>query len=154
MTEKGKAMTQAPAGQAVYVSITQRLAQIVELSRQRDDTLLINEANALCSLVHEMFRATPAGQAERQRFEKWAVSILGDNPTWRESGDCELAWQAWQNSRAALDVRFADRFRQYKRDERGTNMAEVVYWRQQYKQLCADMLAALAGQEKKEPGHG
>ena len=33
---------------------------------------------------------------ERERFEAWAVSILGDNPTWRGSGDCELAWQAWQ----------------------------------------------------------
>jgi hypothetical protein len=33
---------------------------------------------------------------EREEFEKWAVGILGDNPTWRESGPCELAWQAWQ----------------------------------------------------------
>ena len=33
---------------------------------------------------------------ERERFEEWAIRILSDNPTWRESGDCELAWQAWQ----------------------------------------------------------
>jgi len=33
---------------------------------------------------------------ERERFEAWAIRILSDNPTWRESGDCELAWQAWQ----------------------------------------------------------
>lgn len=36
------------------------------------------------------------GEDERQAFEAWAVGILGDNPTWRESGPCELAWQAWQ----------------------------------------------------------
>lgn len=33
---------------------------------------------------------------ERAKFEAWALPILGDNPTWRESGNCELAWQAWQ----------------------------------------------------------
>ena len=32
----------------------------------------------------------------REAFETWAKPILGDNPTWRESADCELAWQAWQ----------------------------------------------------------
>jgi hypothetical protein len=35
----------------------------------------------------------------RAAFEAWAIGILGDNPTWRESGDCELAWTAWQASR-------------------------------------------------------
>jgi hypothetical protein len=35
----------------------------------------------------------------RAAFEAWAIGILGDNPTWRESGDCELAWAAWQASR-------------------------------------------------------
>lgn len=35
----------------------------------------------------------------REAFEKWAVDILGDNPNWCESGDCELAWQSWQASR-------------------------------------------------------
>ena len=34
-----------------------------------------------------------AGEAEG--FEAWAQTILGDNPTWRESGDGELARQAW-----------------------------------------------------------
>ena len=33
---------------------------------------------------------------ERVRFEAWASQILGDNPTWRGSGACELVWQAWQ----------------------------------------------------------
>lgn len=33
---------------------------------------------------------------ERERFEAWAAPILSDNPTWRESAPCELAWQAWQ----------------------------------------------------------
>lgn len=42
--------------------------------------------------------------AERERFEAWAVSILGDNPTWRGSGDCELAWQAWQAALSAPAV--------------------------------------------------
>lgn len=37
----------------------------------------------------------------REAFEKWAVDILGDNPNWCESGDCELAWQSWQASSEA-----------------------------------------------------
>lgn len=36
----------------------------------------------------------------RLAFETWAVKILGDNPRWRESGDCELAWQAWMAATA------------------------------------------------------
>lgn len=35
----------------------------------------------------------------REAFEAWAVGILGDTQTWRESGDCEIAWQAWKESR-------------------------------------------------------
>jgi hypothetical protein len=35
----------------------------------------------------------------RDEFEAWAIGILGDNPLWRESGNCELAWQSWQASR-------------------------------------------------------
>lgn len=42
-------------------------------------------------------------QQEREAFEAWATAILGDNPTWRESGDCELAWQSWQ-ARASLSL--------------------------------------------------
>lgn len=38
---------------------------------------------------------------QREEFEAWAKPIIGDNPTWRESGDCELAWQAWQAAQAA-----------------------------------------------------
>ena len=34
--------------------------------------------------------------AMRQSFEAWAKPILGDNPTWKESGECELAWQSWK----------------------------------------------------------
>lgn len=30
---------------------------------------------------------------EREAFEAWAVAILGDNPTWRESGPCALSTQ-------------------------------------------------------------
>jgi hypothetical protein len=37
----------------------------------------------------------------RETFEKWAANVLSDNPTWRESGACELAWQAWQAGHAA-----------------------------------------------------
>lgn len=33
--------------------------------------------------------------ANRKAFEIWSEQILGDNPTWKESGDCELAWRAW-----------------------------------------------------------
>lgn len=43
--------------------------------------------------------------ALRDRFEVWAEPILGDNPTWRESGPCELAWQAY---RAALATQPAE----------------------------------------------
>lgn len=32
----------------------------------------------------------------RKTFEAWASTILGDNPNWKESADCELAWQAWR----------------------------------------------------------
>jgi len=41
----------------------------------------------------------------RQQFEAWAKPILGDNPTWRESGDCELAWQAWKAQQPTPDCR-------------------------------------------------
>jgi len=34
-------------------------------------------------------------------FEEWAKSILGDNPNWKESGDGELARQAYAAGRAA-----------------------------------------------------
>lgn len=37
-------------------------------------------------------------KAKRERFEAWAITILGDNPTWRESAPCELAWQAWKSA--------------------------------------------------------
>jgi len=39
---------------------------------------------------------------QREDFEAWAVTVLGDNPTWRESGSCELAWQSWQAAIAAI----------------------------------------------------
>ena len=44
-------------------------------------------------------RMVRAPHPERAAFEAWALPILGDNPTWRESGSCELAWQAWQAAR-------------------------------------------------------
>ena len=31
-----------------------------------------------------------------EEFKAAMTPILGDNPNWRESGDGELAWQAWQ----------------------------------------------------------
>jgi hypothetical protein len=37
----------------------------------------------------------------RERFEAWAETILGDSPNWRESGNGELARQAWQAAIAA-----------------------------------------------------
>lgn len=37
----------------------------------------------------------------RERFEAWAETILGNNPNWRESGNGELARQAWQAALAA-----------------------------------------------------
>ena len=46
--------------------------------------------------VHRQVRAP---HPERAAFEAWALPILGDNPTWRESGSCELAWQVWQAAR-------------------------------------------------------
>lgn len=35
----------------------------------------------------------------REAFEAWALPIRGDNATWKESGECELAWRAWDASR-------------------------------------------------------
>ena len=35
-------------------------------------------------------------------FEEWAKPILGDNPNWRESGDVELARQAYQAGRDSM----------------------------------------------------
>ncbi len=35
-------------------------------------------------------------------FETWATPILGDNPTWRESGSGELARQAYQAGRDSM----------------------------------------------------
>jgi len=32
----------------------------------------------------------------RRDFEALAFVVLGDNPTWRESADCEFAWRFWQ----------------------------------------------------------
>jgi hypothetical protein len=54
-----------------------------------------------CPMCHGNRAAEPsqsgsAGEAEG--FEAWAQTILGDNPTWRESGDGELARQAWNAS--------------------------------------------------------
>ena len=55
---------------------------------------------------------------EREHFEAWAKPILGDNPTWRESADCELAWQAWQAGRVLSFVLSAQ-----------GRQAEPVAWR-------------------------
>jgi len=35
-------------------------------------------------------------------FETWTTPILGDNPTWRESGSGELARQAYQAGRDSM----------------------------------------------------
>ena len=43
-------------------------------------------------------------EAARADFERWAQPLLGDNPTWRESGPCELAWQAWNAALAAAEA--------------------------------------------------
>lgn len=47
--------------------------------------------------------AEQAGDAQgsREQFEAWAKAILGDNPNWRESGEGELARQAWQAALAS-----------------------------------------------------
>ena len=42
--------------------------------------------------------------AMRQSFETWAKPILGDNPTWKESGECELAWQSWKAALAQQEL--------------------------------------------------
>ena len=34
-------------------------------------------------------------EAQRAAFEAWVIPMLGDSPTWRESGLGELARQAW-----------------------------------------------------------
>jgi hypothetical protein len=61
--------------------------------------------------------ATPEGVAsseglgletERAAFETWAAPMLGDNPTWRGSAPCELAWQAWKAANARAFAAGAD----------------------------------------------
>lgn len=54
-------------------------------------------------LVTMAAQAEPAPGNGRAAFEAWAAPILGDNPTWRESGPCELAWQAWQANAAQAE---------------------------------------------------
>ena len=44
----------------------------------------------------------------RKTFEALATTILGDNPNWRESGDGELARQAWQAATLAERERCAN----------------------------------------------
>jgi hypothetical protein len=44
-----------------------------------------------------------APKPNRKAFEAWAEPILGDNPTWKESADCELAWQAWNAAQKETD---------------------------------------------------
>ena len=61
-----------------------------------------------------------------------------------------LAWHIWMERAEQktaviteqVEALFA-RFAAYQHNERGNNLAEVVYWRQQYKQLAADCLAML-----------
>ena len=60
----------------------------------------------------------------RDDFEAWALPILGDNPTWRESGDCEIAWQSWQASRKAKQA--MESAREYLATEPSGERAELI----------------------------
>ena len=61
----------------------------------------INPAMVLPQNAALFLAAGAAPKADRKAFEAWAEPILGDNLTWKESGECELAWQAWQAAQAA-----------------------------------------------------
>lgn len=58
-----------------------------------------------CMMLHQRGEAIApkvgAAQGSREQFEAWAKAILGDNPNWRESGEGELARQAWQAALAS-----------------------------------------------------
>lgn len=68
-----------------------------------------------------VYAAPPAAahgdEAVRKDFEEWAIKVLGDNPNWRESGDCELAWQSWQSKNLPIDPptkKDAERYRWFR----------------------------------------
>jgi len=73
-------------------------------------------------------------------FETWATPILGDNPTWRESGSGELARQAYQAGRDSMKAD-AERYRWLRNDSYDS---EIGVWE------CRDMenrRIVLAGEE-------
>ena len=81
--------------------LTARLSSHDDPRLYREADELMHEAAAEISRLRaELASARAAAPSEptyeRAAFEAWALPILGDNPTWRESGSCELAWQAWQ----------------------------------------------------------
>jgi hypothetical protein len=64
-----------------------------------DDSFLVGDPE--CQPLYLASGAAP--KPNRKAFEAWAEPILGDNPTWKESADCELAWQAWNAAQKETD---------------------------------------------------
>jgi hypothetical protein len=76
----------------------QRVLESDAPKSDRDDA-----AQMVRDMRRSFFKAAQPVRADRQAFESWAVTFLGFNPTWRESGECELAWQAWQAAQPVLE---------------------------------------------------
>lgn len=111
-------MTQQWNAEALRESLLWTASSLAALGKEQDVIVLEGRRRTVGEILDEANEAleveTPPASAqddakdERQAFEAWAVRILGDNPTWRESGPCELAWQAWQaraDAPAAGDAR-------------------------------------------------
>ena len=84
---------------------------------------------------------------EREAFEAWAISILGDNPTWRESGDCELAWQAWQARASSSTVQQVGA--ELTGEQWSVSRSEFIRWANRYEDAktadAASVIADIAG---------
>jgi hypothetical protein len=67
--------------------------------------------------------------ANKEAFEQWAKPILGDNPTWTESGQCELAWQAWQAAvkvEREANAKVCEKEAVFLNDDRGAEQAASI----------------------------
>jgi predicted nuclease with TOPRIM domain len=86
---------------ALEAEVERLKARIAELKQANSDL-------AAAGIVPDGYEVVPiasgaAPKPNRKAFEAWAEPILGDNPTWKESADCELAWQAWNAAQKETD---------------------------------------------------
>lgn len=61
---------------------------------------MVKEQDAI-DAVRAAFERAGFNDLDTATFDSWAEKILGDNPNWRESGEGELARQAWKAALAS-----------------------------------------------------